>query len=200
MEVHDQERRRIAEDVHDETIQALTAAGLRVQRLRRRVEDPDLAAIAADAEAAVARAVGDLRGLMVALLPEDAADGLAVLLRRVLAEELDPHEVAWDLDVDVPAEPSPAVSALVARTVREAVRNVARHADARQVTVRARGTAGAVEVSVVDDGRGFDAEAPVPPGHLGLRTMRHRLERAGGWWRVDSSPGEGAAVRFGLPC
>lgn len=195
----DQERRRLAEDIHDETIQALTAAGLRVQRIRRKAEGEELATIAREAEEAVGRAIADLRGLMAALVPEDAGDGLGPLLQRVLADELAPHGLLWDLDVDLPSEPAPEVRSLVARNVREAVRNVAQHAGASRVRVAVCGSGDMIEGSLVDDGRGFDPQAPVADGHVGLRSMRQRTERVGGWWLLTSELGSGTTVRFGVP-
>lgn len=195
----DQERRRLAEDIHDESIQALTAAGLRVQRIRRMAEGGELGPIAREAEEAVGRAIADLRGLMTALVPEDAGDGLAPLLERVLADELAPHGLVWDLAVDLPTEPAPEVRSLVARNVREAVRNVAQHAGAHRVQVTVGRSGEMIEGALVDDGRGFDPQAPVADGHVGLRSMRQRTERVGGWWLVTSELGAGTTVRFGVP-
>lgn len=198
--VQQDERRRLAEEIHDGSIQALTAAGLRVQRLRRQASDDEAVAGAArDAEEAVGRAISDLRGLMVALVPEEEEAPVAEQLRHVLQAALDAEGVAWDLQVDLASEPPQEVRSLVVRNVREAVRNAAHHAGASRVAVRVRGTAGMVDVEVGDDGVGFDPTAPVADGHIGLRATRQRTERVGGYWRLESRPGSGTSVAFGVP-
>ncbi len=58
---------------------------------------------------------------------------------------------------------------------------------------------GGTQVSIRDDGRGFDALDPEQPGHFGLAAMRERAELAGGWWRIQSEPGIGTTVQFWLP-
>ena len=196
----DAERQRLAEDIHDGSIQALTAAGLRVQLLRRRATDAALRGLAEDAEAAVAAATNDLRGLMSELAPDEPGEGVDGQLRRVLAAELDPSGAAWRLHVDVRPDPLPEAVSLVVRNVREAVRNVARHARADAVEVAVRERDGMLEVTIADDGDGFDPEAPTPPDHLGLRSMRQRTERVGGRWRLTSAEGRGTTVSFAVPC
>ena len=81
------------------------------------------------------------------------------------------------------------------RIADEALTNVVRHAEAEQVTVDLRRKAGRIRLSVGDDGKGFDAEADPPDGHVGIHGMRERAEVVGGSLNIDSGP-EGTAVRF----
>jgi len=74
-----------------------------------------------------------------------------------------------------------------------------RHGAPRVITVRVRSLQAGTQVAVVDDGVGFDPTAPVPPDHLGLRSMRRRVERIGGRFAVESGPGEGTTVTSWLP-
>src|SRR6266536_1006986 len=92
---------------------------------------------------------------------------------------------------------------LVFRVVQEALANVARHAGAGTVGVRAWRTGPALEVEVADDGVGFDhaeaRERARRTGHLGLRSMAERVEAAGGKLGFDTAPGRGTRVRLRLP-
>jgi signal transduction histidine kinase len=91
--------------------------------------------------------------------------------------------------------------ALLYRIVQEAVVNARKHADATHVEVDVTSASEGVSVRVRDDGIGFtpDLGAIPEPGHLGLTTMVERAELAGGWARVDSSPGGGTVVECWLP-
>ncbi len=98
---------------------------------------------------------------------------------------------------------------LVYRLVQEALINVRKHADARAVTVHMRTDGGQVCVSVADDGKGFDARRveSMRPGkstngggmRLGLRSMRQRVEAAGGEMTISSIPGKGTTLSFRCP-
>jgi signal transduction histidine kinase len=82
------------------------------------------------------------------------------------------------------------------RVVQEAVRNAVRHSGARLVRIYLTEEAGGVRVSVQDDGKGFD---PSREKGLGMIGMEERVLHLGGSWRVDSEPGRGTIVSFGLP-
>ena len=86
--------------------------------------------------------------------------------------------------------------ALVWRVAQEAVRNTTRHAHARRLDVRVAGSAGAVTLEVVDDGRGFDRTELAGTGHFGLRGLTSLVADAGGRLDVTTAPGEGTTVRL----
>jgi signal transduction histidine kinase len=81
------------------------------------------------------------------------------------------------------------------------VANARKHAGARTVRVELRTAEGGISLRVSDDGRGFDPSliARPEPGHLGLQAMLERAELAGGWCRIDTSPGRGTTVECWLP-
>jgi len=87
--------------------------------------------------------------------------------------------------------------------VQEALANVARHADATEVRVRAERAGPMVALEVTDDGVGFDPQAAreraAATGHLGLRSMAERIQTAGGSLEIASRPGEGTRVLLRLP-
>jgi signal transduction histidine kinase len=86
------------------------------------------------------------------------------------------------------------------RTVREALANVRQHARASTVTVELLDVEDGCLVRIVDDGVGYDpADVEDRPGHLGLALIRERAELAGGWYRIERSPGSGTTVEFWVP-
>ena len=196
------ERALIAADIHDDTIQVVTAAAMRVDRLASALaegsdERATLAAISDD----LRNSIGRLRRLVFDL-DLDVADDLALGdACRLLAADV-AAGVAVHIDVDAPplaARPSASSRSLLLRNVREALTNAARHSQPATIVVRVRSVANGTEVSVIDDGVGFDPTQAVPPGHLGLRSMRRRVERAGGRFELETAPGAGTTVVSWLP-
>ena len=94
--------------------------------------------------------------------------------------------------------PAPLETALF-RIAQEALNNVAKHAQAQRVEVAMTREREGVTLRVADDGRGFDPQAPRPGTHLGLWSMRERVEQLGGQFEVESAPGAGTTVRAIIP-
>jgi signal transduction histidine kinase len=94
--------------------------------------------------------------------------------------------------------PAPVETALF-RIAQEALNNVAKHAQARRVEMAMTRDRGGVTLRIADDGRGFDPEAPQSGTHLGLWSMRERLEQLGGQVEVESAVGAGTTVRVVIP-
>jgi signal transduction histidine kinase len=197
----DEERRRIAQDMHDDSVQALVAVTLRLQRLATRLTDAEQLNMVQAAEAAVSDAIGRLRQQIFELFPSALeSEGLEAALRALLAETLASEDTAWEVTGPLYREPSRAVRVLAYRLAREAVLNVAKHAHAGHVVVSIEGRNGGVGVSVRDDGVGFDpAAVSALPGHLGQPTLASMAEAAGGWSEIRSAAGQGTTVTFWLP-
>jgi signal transduction histidine kinase len=103
---------------------------------------------------------------------------------------------------DLEREPPAEARVIAYRICQEALTNVRVHARARWVEVRLEEAQGGLQVTVTDDGAGFEADqvkATPRRGHLGLTSMSERATMADGWCRVDSHPGQGTTVRFWLP-
>jgi signal transduction histidine kinase len=197
------ERRRLAMGIHDDSVQAVLAASLRLQRLRRHLlgADPDGVELVQEVQTDLEEAISRLRRMIFELHPPTLdREGLEAAMRLYLSETLDPAGVSWDLEPEeVPADP--VTDALVYRLFREAVLNVLRHADASSVRVTLAAADGDVRVEIEDDGVGFEPalhENPTP-GHLGMLASRQLCEATGGRWEVDSAPGHGTRVRFQVP-
>jgi len=194
-----EERRRIAADIHDDSIQVMTAADLQAQELAYRLEDPALRAQAERLSETLQDAVGRLRHLLFELRPPSLdRDGLVTALRSY-ASSVEGPEVA--VDGALAFEPPADLGAVAFRIAQEAITNARKHARALHVTVTVASEEGGIRLRVEDDGDGFDVSvADEPhPGHIGLAAMIERAELAGGWLRIDSRRGRGTSVEAWLP-
>jgi len=199
--VQDQERRQLADDLHDDPIQKLTAATVRLGQLRRAVADADARRIVDDIESTTSQAIARLRALQFDLWPRslDHPGGLREALRMRL-EDLEERAGIGTRMVDEVTEPvSTEIRTTAYRVLVEALANVQKHSEARQVTVTLRTAEDGLLIAVADDGRGFDARSAASARHAGLASMRERAEAVGGAWSITSSPGDGTLVRFWLP-
>ena len=202
----EEERRRIASDMHDDTIQAMTAVGLRLAVLRGQLGKPGEAPspkVFDDLELSVGAAIGRLRRLLFELRPPELdRGGLASALASQLEQARSDFEIAVRLENRLTTEPSSEARTVAYRIAQEALANVRRHARATCVEVDLESEDDGVLVQVRDDGQGFAVEEAFEQpafGHLGLIAMRERAELAGGWLRVSSERGAGTTVEFWIP-
>ncbi|WP_284351419.1 PAS domain-containing sensor histidine kinase [Roseisolibacter agri] len=201
------ERRRLARELHDQLGQHLTGFALGLGEVRRQLAAGNPADARLDQLEELARLMTrDARSLALELRPPELDDvGLASALATYVRDWGERHGVAAELavlgavDDDVPAE---AGSALY-RIVQEALTNVARHAQASQVSVILEKPNGEVRLLVEDDGRGFDADDTAvrvrAERRLGMAGMRERAALAGGTLAIESSPGAGTTLLVRIP-
>ena len=197
----EQERARIAADIHDDTIQILSAANLRLQQLRHRLQDPDELQILDKLEETLTLSLGRLRQLIFDLRPSTLEQGTVADAVRAYLEEMR-SDVGVDCSVEgsCRAEIPASTSMLIYRTAQEALVNVRKHARAKTVRVQFVDVSDGCLTRISDDGVGYSpAEVEDRPGHLGLTLMRERAELAGGWCRIESTPGGGTVVEFWVP-
>jgi len=199
MTAQDEERRRIARELHDETGQSLTAllVGLRtIEGSQTAAQAVELAQRLRETTAQTLIDVGRLwRGLHPGVLDDL---GLAAAVTRHAGEFAQAHKIAMTLQtegLDVDGL-SPLLQATVYRVLQEALTNVARHAGAGSVSVRLVRRETSVELRVQDDGAGFK---PGNSGRLGLRGMRERAALLGGSVEVESRPGAGTTITARIP-
>ncbi len=200
----ERERARIAAGVHDDSLQVITAAMLRLQQLRRRLRDhPDALAMLAQLEEAIAQAADRLRRLMFDLRPPALERaGLATAVRDALSRLRDDAGVEVRLNDRLAAEPPLPTRLLLYRITQEALVNVGKHAAADIVEVTLADRDDGYLVRVVDDGVGTPADRRrllTEPGHLGLVLMRERAEFAGGWFHLESTRASGTTVTVWVP-
>ncbi len=203
LHAEEEERKRIARELHDETAQSLAALLIRL-RLARRAGDPEARdALLDEARREIAATIEGVRRFARGLRPP-ALDELGLVPAiaahaRTLAE-------AAGLRVEVEADPvdgllSAQEELALYRIVQEALSNVVRHADTREARVRVERRGGAVVATVEDRGRGFriDEAAAAEGRGLGLFGMRERAAYVGGRVDIESRPGTGTRVRAEVP-
>ncbi|MEN3306125.1 MAG: hypothetical protein V7603_2327 [Micromonosporaceae bacterium] len=197
----ERERARIAAGVHDDSLQVITAAMLRLQQLRNRVHDPATLTVIGRLEESIALAADRLRRLIFDFRPPALErSGLAAALRDTLSRMRDDFGVEVRLTDELPAEPSLPTRLLLFRIAQEALANVGQHAHAGSVAVTLSARCGGYQVRIADDGVGLRRGRPLAaPGHLGVTLMRERAEFAGGWFQLDSVPGTGTRVTVWVP-
>jgi signal transduction histidine kinase len=197
----EEERRRIAAGIHDDTIQMLTAANLALQQLRLRLRDPEHVRILDRLAGTLSLSMARLRQLIFDLRPTGIGNGsIATALRAYLEEMRSESGITYQYEDSRTARASDSTNMLIYRVAQEALLNVRKHARARTVRVQMRDVSEGYLVRIVDDGMGYSpAEVEDRPGHLGLVLMRERVYAAGGWSRIESMPGGGTTVEFWVP-
>jgi PAS domain S-box-containing protein len=196
------ERRRIAQDIHDDSIQAMTAVGIRLATLAQQITEERAAESLARVQESVEAAVTRLRHLMFQLRPRVLdEEGLAPTLRILLAQMAEDEGLRYRFESHLGQEPPQETRGILYRIVQEALSNARKHARGVAVVVSLGERDRGYFVRVRDEGPGFDARVLTasPTGHMGLSSMRERAEMAGGWWRVDSAPGRGTTVECWIP-
>ena len=194
----DEERHRIADSIHDDPVQKMTAVGIRIAGLRQQLNDPEQLESIDRLEGSVVDAVGRLRRLMFELHPRSLdREGVASALREYLSGAEPSLEFTVDDRTDVQLSDERRI--VVYRIAQEALANVTKHAEASRVDILMASEQGGLMVTVVDDGVGFDPGSVVTSRHVGLVTMRERAELSGGWWKIESSPGAGTTITFWVP-
>jgi PAS domain S-box-containing protein len=198
----EEERLRIAADIHDDSVQVMSAVGIRLESLHRLVEGEQVSRAVEQLQETVTSAVDRLRQLMFELRPAALdREGLVPALRTYLSRTGDESELVCTLLNHLVTEPPEATRLALYRIVQEAVTNVRKHAAATRVTVALDQRDDGTLVRVVDDGRGFGGEdgPGSRPGHLGLSAMREQAEMVRGRFQVWSRPGAGTTVEVWVP-
>ncbi len=191
----ERERRRIADELHDQIGQTMTAIALQLDRMHTRAPD-DLRADCRDARDALLAGVDDVRRLAHDLRPE-ALDTLGLVPALTsLAERMSRHTgvpVHRALDRDLPplGEDEQLV---VYRVAQECLTNAVRHGRPQRIELRLRASDGDVVLSVVDDGVGVGGSEPSAGG--GIRGMRERALSIGAELQIAAAPGGGTRVRL----
>jgi PAS domain S-box-containing protein len=201
VQAQEDERARIAADVHDDSVQSLAAVELRLSLLQKEIAErqPDLLPTLESLRGTVRGATDRLRHLLFDLESPAQQHDLSSALSEAAAYVLE-DAVRWRVEGDGGRDLEVATRVTAYRIAKEAMVNVRKHAAAHRVVIGLHDRDGGVEVSVVDDGRGFDpADAADRPGHLGLPGMRDRATVAGGSVVVESAEGAGTTVRLWLP-
>lgn len=198
LQAQEEERTRIARELHDDVSQQMALLTMEIEMVRkRRTHDrDDVADQAVERARAVAASVHDLsHRLHPARL---RILGLAEAL-DALRGELSQHGVTIDFSHDgVPAVIPPDIALCVFRVAQEGLQNAIKHGKARHVSVRLSAQRGELVLTIVDDGIGFDVSSAWGAG-LGLVSMRERLDLVDGRLHVGSEPGVGTRLLVTIP-
>lgn len=207
IQAQEDEQRRIAMELHDQTGQDLSVLKLHTIDIHRHLLAlaPDMAGKCGKVEAFIDKIIEDVRRLSHGLSPA-ALDilGLAAAVGAMVADFA--RHIDWAVTVDVAAldEISDLVAQIaVYRIIQEALHNTYKHAGAGAVAIQARRQDGRLVILIRDDGCGFDRSSP-PKGNagtrgLGLAAMRLRARMIGARFRYASRPGQGTQIHLDLP-
>ncbi len=199
------ERKRIARELHDETCQTIAALALRLDAAKSGPTPEERLARIDEAMSMATRSLDELHRIIFDLRPSILDDlGLLPAIRWIAQRHLAPHGIQVRCEFDeIPGKLPPESEIAVFRAVQEAFSNIVRHARAETVLVEVSQAGGWLEIGIDDDGRGFDVPAvggPSASGRgLGLLGIRERLELIGGTASVASSPGSGTRVVLRIP-
>jgi signal transduction histidine kinase/ligand-binding sensor domain-containing protein len=201
----EEERRRIARELHDEMGQALSAVKLNLKVLARLSEDEAATERVEDALALIDGIIRHVRTLSLDLRPPLLDElGLVVALRGYAEGQSVRSGVDIVVEANADAADIPVDIAIAAfRIVQESIHNVVRHGRAQRIIVSVRRDANRLSLTVRDDGQGFDLPDAIQRAatgrHLGLLGMRERVEALSGVFEIDTTPGRGTSVRADIP-
>jgi len=202
--LHEEERRRLSRELHDETAQVFSAVKLELSMLRQSLP-PDRAARLDRILGSIDTGIRSIRDVTNDLRPSLLDDlGLLPALRSLLAERAERTGLAVTFDAPPELPPlAPEAELAIFRAVQEALSNVTRHAQARAVRVAVALDGALLRLVVEDDGRGppagADPERLERAGHMGLAGMRERIGALGGRVHLGAAAAGGARLEIDLP-
>ena len=197
----EEERKRVASDIHDDSIQVMTSVAIGLERLANDTEDPQLRGTIERLEDLARSSVARLRKMVFELRPPTLdEEGLDSALRLYLEEFHVETDIAYTFSNELQAEPAVSDRTVLYRIAQEALTNVRKHAKAGHVAVALAESDGGISLRIEDDGVGLtlhkDDEAIL---HIGLPEMKERAEILGGRLDVRSRPRRGTVVEAWIP-
>ena len=197
----EEERRRIARELHDSTSQSLTSLMVGLRTLDTTCENPQMHSQAQELRQVVGQVLEDVHNLAVQLRPAVLDDlGLSAALERLIQDWQKRHHIPVDIVVHLGGERLPeAIETALYRIIQEALTNVARHAQANSISVLIERRQQQVIAVIEDDGQGFDIEQVQHQGHLGLVGIRERSELLGGSLTIESGFQKGTSLYIQIP-
>jgi signal transduction histidine kinase len=194
------ERNRVARELHDTLAHTLSALSVQLEAVKAYWDiDPQKARSTLEGSLQAAHSgLGETRRALQALRASPLDDlGLSLAVRTMVEDTAARANLALNLSIaDELPSLSPDVEQCIYRVAQEAVTNVAKHANAKTLTVILESTGEKLTLTVRDDGLGFDADKKDKTNNYGLEGMRERAQLAGGELTVTSKPGEGTTVKL----
>lgn len=208
IQAQEEERKRVARELHDETSQVLASLIIGLEQLHRNMPDslPNCLACRSDVHRMkqnTDRILEELHRLAFNLRPSLLDDmGLRHALSWLIREQVEKKGIAVHFTLEGPDRRLPdEIEIALFRVAQEAITNILKYADASTVTVVLRHEADRVALEITDDGKGFDPERTRREGakHLGLFGMRERVSLISGTFHLRSIPGEGTTISASIP-
>jgi signal transduction histidine kinase len=194
-----EERQRIARELHDSVTQALYGISLYAEAANRRLQTGDAARVARHLHAlqqTTLEALQEMRLLIFELRPPLLAqEGLVAALQTRLEAVEGRSNIETKLVAERSLQFAPPIEQALYRIVQEALNNTLKHAHAKHVIVSLRQEQSVLILEVIDDGIGFDPTVAHGNGGLGLRGIEERVSQLGGRLTVESTPGAGTCIR-----
>ena len=202
IEAQEQERARIARELHDDIVQRLALIAVELEKLHQELPNPPK----------ICSRIGELHNQATAIATDIQTLshelhstkleylGIEAAMRGFCKEFGKQHKAEIDFKShDLPSPLSPDISLCLFRVLQEALQNSAKHSGARHIEVRLWGTSDEIHLMVKDSGIGFDNEAAKRRGGLGLISMEERLKLLKGTFSVESEPEGGTTIRARVP-
>jgi signal transduction histidine kinase len=201
----EEERKRLARELHDETSQTLSALAMRLEMAAAAFPTELARQRLLEAKDLTVRTIEELHRLIYDLRPSVLDDlGLLSAIRWYAERHLEPLGVTvhWELSGQE-RRLQPEIETALFRVVQEAITNAAKYAHAEMVLIQCVLKDDSIVIEIEDDGDGFDLEGLPPPGEskrgLGLMGMRERVELLGGTIEIDTAPGRGVRIVVNVP-
>lgn len=203
VQAQEDERARIARELHDETSQVLSAFTLELATLRELSRrKPQIKKIVDELQGLSRRMSQGLYTMVHDLRPAQLDDlGLVPAIQSLLDSEFNPKGLQVAFELSGPRRRLDSlIETVLFRVTQEALSNIMRHAETNQASVRLEYASGTVTLGVLDTGKGFDPNEPLhPPRGWGLEGMRERVESVDGQMVLCSAPGRGTTVEVIIP-
>jgi signal transduction histidine kinase len=199
------ERKRLARELHDETSQTLSALAMRIEMALAAWPADASRERLSEAKQLTVRTIEELHRLIFDLRPSVLDDlGLVSAIRWYAERHLEPRGIAVRCEFSgFGSRLMPELETALFRVAQEAITNIAKHSRAETVLIQCLQRADRISIEIEDDGRGFDPASLPPPAArergLGLLGMSERIELFGGTLELDSAPGSGTRIAISVP-
>ena len=199
------ERKRLARELHDETSQTLSALAMKIETALAAWPSPPSRDRLVEAKGLTVRTLEELHRLIFDLRPSVLDDlGLLSAIRWYAERHLEPRGISVRCEFSgFGGRLMPELETALFRVAQEAITNIAKHSGAETVLIQCLERDGRVSIEIEDDGKGFSPESLPPPAArergLGLLGMRERVELFGGTLELDSAPGSGTRIAVNVP-
>jgi signal transduction histidine kinase len=197
------ERKRLARELHDRAGQSLTHILVRLKAIERKSNQPEIQESLNSLEEIVSNTIDQIRDLSYRLRPPALDEfGLNAALRSLVNQMASEANIQVECGCELEETLSPQVEVMIYRIAQEGLTNVVRHARAKHIKVTLSKRLQQIYLGIEDDGIGFDSnQLPIDTHkrHLGLISMNERTELIGGTFHLYSAPGEGTKLEVFVP-